>query len=127
MRLSMLSASSELGLCPSRSRVAPRRKSGSTVPIHPDDRLALGPFGRVEGGGDIVEGRDVADVRPQPNDPIRELADRVSAEGGDPSAVLCIVDDIELPAGRTSLRPILSRAAMSATLFSSRVAASASN
>jgi hypothetical protein len=36
---------------------------------NPDDRLALGPLGRVEGGDDIAEGRDVADVRPQPTIP----------------------------------------------------------
>src|SRR5947199_4721367 len=30
-----------------------------------DDRLPLDPLGRVEGGDSIVEGRDVADVRPQ--------------------------------------------------------------
>src|SRR5215467_4991067 len=30
-----------------------------------DDRLPLDPLGRVEGGGGIVEGRDVADVRLQ--------------------------------------------------------------
>src|SRR5512146_2030704 len=31
-----------------------------------DDRLPADPLGRVEGGDGIVEGRDVADVRPQP-------------------------------------------------------------
>ncbi len=31
--------------------------------------LPLGPFGRVEGGDDIVGGRDVADDRPQPTIP----------------------------------------------------------
>src|SRR6266699_2983984 len=30
-----------------------------------DDRLPLASLGRVEGGDGIVEGRDVADVRPQ--------------------------------------------------------------
>jgi len=30
-----------------------------------DDRLSLGPFGRVEGGDCIVEGSHFADVRPQ--------------------------------------------------------------
>src|ERR1700746_2280965 len=30
-----------------------------------DDRLPLASLGRVEGGEGIVEGRDVADVRPQ--------------------------------------------------------------
>src|SRR5215467_5699961 len=32
-----------------------------------DDRLPLASLGRVEGGDGIVEGRDVADVRPQPS------------------------------------------------------------
>src|SRR5512132_3932777 len=32
-----------------------------------DDRLPLDPLGRVEGGDGIVEGRDVADVCPQPS------------------------------------------------------------
>src|SRR5438067_5709484 len=31
-----------------------------------DDRLPLASLGPVEGGDGIVEGRDVADVRPQP-------------------------------------------------------------
>src|SRR5262249_7799954 len=40
-----------------------------------DDRLALDPLGRVEGGDGVVEGRDVADVRPQPTipDPLDDL------------------------------------------------------
>ena len=29
-----------------------------------DDRLPVDPLGRVEGGDGVVEGRDVADVRP---------------------------------------------------------------
>src|SRR6516164_9635614 len=32
-----------------------------------DDRLPRAPHGRVEGGNSFVEGRDVADVRPQPS------------------------------------------------------------
>src|SRR5438477_7325759 len=32
---------------------------------NPDDRLPLASPGRVEGGDGVVEGRDVADVRPQ--------------------------------------------------------------
>src|SRR6516164_7892893 len=32
-----------------------------------DDRLPLASLGRVQGGDSIVEGRDVADVRPQPS------------------------------------------------------------
>src|SRR5215471_7785955 len=34
-----------------------------------DDRLPADPLGRVEGGDGVVEGRDVADVRPQPSVP----------------------------------------------------------
>src|SRR5204863_6102714 len=34
-----------------------------------DDRLPADPLGRVEGCNGIVEGRDVADVRPQPSVP----------------------------------------------------------
>src|SRR5436309_14070795 len=32
-----------------------------------DDRLPVDPLGRIEGGDGVVEGRDVADVRPQPS------------------------------------------------------------
>ena len=32
--------------------------------MNADDRLSLGPLGRVEGGDGVIEGRDVADVRP---------------------------------------------------------------
>src|SRR6266536_6699931 len=34
-----------------------------------DDRLPADPLGRVEGRDGVVEGRDVADVRPQPSVP----------------------------------------------------------
>src|SRR4051795_2838332 len=34
-----------------------------------DNRLALDSLGRVERGDGVVEGRDVADVRPQPTIP----------------------------------------------------------
>src|SRR5215469_8655752 len=34
-----------------------------------DDRLPADPLGRIEGGDGVVEGRDVADVRPQPSVP----------------------------------------------------------
>src|SRR5436305_3870314 len=34
-----------------------------------DDRLPADPLGRVEGGDGVVEGRDVADVRPQSSVP----------------------------------------------------------
>src|ERR1700716_1285077 len=41
----------------------------------PADLLAADPLGRVEGCNGIVEGRDVADVRPQPSvpDPLDDL------------------------------------------------------
>ena len=32
-----------------------------------DDCLPVDPFGRIEGGDGVVEGRDLADVRPQPS------------------------------------------------------------
>src|SRR5438045_7511282 len=32
--------------------------------MNADDRLPVDPFGRVEGGDGVIEGRDVADVRP---------------------------------------------------------------
>ena len=43
--------------------------------MNADDRLSLDPLGPVEGGNRIVEGRDVADVRPQPTiaEPLDEL------------------------------------------------------
>src|SRR5215468_10251200 len=34
-----------------------------------DDRLPVDPLGRIEGSDGVVEGRDVADVRPQPSVP----------------------------------------------------------
>src|SRR5881392_184703 len=34
-----------------------------------DDRLPIDPLGRVEGSDSIVDGRDLADVRPQPSVP----------------------------------------------------------
>jgi hypothetical protein len=73
-----------------------------------------------------VDGVDpgVQQHNPATHKSVRQLGDRISADSGDPSAVLGVVDDIELPAA--SLRPVRSRAAMSAVLFSSRVAASAS-
>ena len=42
--------------------------------MNADDRLPLGPLGRVEGGNRIVEGSHVADVCPQPTipDPLDE-------------------------------------------------------
>src|SRR5436190_21024078 len=48
-------------------------RTGGCVPessrTHADDRLPLASLGRVEGGDRIVEGRDVADVRPQSSVP----------------------------------------------------------
>src|SRR5258707_12287643 len=43
--------------------------------MNANDRLSLDPFGPVEGGNRIVEGRNVADVCPQPTnpDPLDEL------------------------------------------------------
>jgi hypothetical protein len=37
--------------------------------MNADDHLALDPLGQVEGGDRVIEGRDVADVRPQPTNP----------------------------------------------------------
>ena len=51
---------------------AKRRKAKGRVAVpessrtNADDRLPLASLGRVEGGDGIVEGRDVANVRPQP-------------------------------------------------------------
>src|SRR5262249_7806868 len=54
----------------------PRRLSQDVCAVHPessrtnaDDRLPLDPLGWVEGGDGVVEGRDVADDRPQPSVP----------------------------------------------------------
>src|SRR5215471_5422118 len=50
-------------------------KLGRTVAVpeslraNADDRLPIDPLGRVEGSDSIVEGRDLADVRPQPSVP----------------------------------------------------------
>src|SRR6266567_456522 len=63
-----------------RSRRSPRSKTatmiyeeGSALPkssrTNADDRLPRASLGRVEGGDGIVEGRDVADVRPQASVP----------------------------------------------------------
>src|SRR3954453_19153633 len=40
---------------------------GLALRTNADDRLPLASLGRVEGGDGIVEGRDDADVRPQPS------------------------------------------------------------
>jgi hypothetical protein len=45
-----------MGACRSRTNADDR------LPLDP---LGIDPLGRVEGGDGIVEGRDVADVRPQ--------------------------------------------------------------
>src|SRR4029453_1518939 len=46
------------------SNLSTDANSGSRT--NADDRLPVDPLGRVEGGDGIVEGRDGADVRPQP-------------------------------------------------------------
>jgi MFS transporter, MHS family, shikimate and dehydroshikimate transport protein len=56
-----------------RRDVDPRRGQNRPPPrslrTNADDRLPADPLGRVEGGDGIVEGRDVADVRPQSSVP----------------------------------------------------------
>src|SRR5690348_9390693 len=47
--------------------------------------------------GGIDPGRQQNDTAA--HEPVRELGDRFGTEGGDPSPVLRVVDDIELPAG----------------------------
>src|SRR5262249_23135312 len=47
--------------------------------MNADDRLALDPLGRVEGGNRIVEGRDVADVRP--HSPVTRPLDNLTQLG----------------------------------------------
>src|SRR5262249_22466998 len=49
--------------------VAPGITHRHSLWTNADDRLALDPLCPVEGGDGIVEGRDVADVRPQPTIP----------------------------------------------------------
>src|SRR5690349_4105207 len=44
-----------------------------------NDRLALGPPGRIEGGDGVVEGGDGADVRPQP--PVADALDNLIQVG----------------------------------------------
>src|SRR5438552_17709198 len=46
--------------------------------MNADDRLSLDPLGRVEGGDGVIEGHDVADVRPHssvtcPSDNLTQL------------------------------------------------------
>src|SRR5215813_1026378 len=53
----------------------PRRAGGSNA----DDRLALDPLGRVEGGDGVIEGRDVADVRP--HSPVTRPPDNLTQLG----------------------------------------------
>src|SRR6266542_2566767 len=56
---------------PRRTETVSRRNGVSAVSeslwTNANDRLPLASLGRVEGGDGIVEGRDVADVRPQPS------------------------------------------------------------
>ena len=42
-----------------------------------DDCLSLASLSRVEGGDGVIEGRDIADVRPQPSvpDPLDDLTE----------------------------------------------------
>src|SRR6201993_1264260 len=44
-------------------------RPSESSPTNADDRLPRAPLGRVEGGDSLVEGRDVADVRPQSSVP----------------------------------------------------------
>jgi len=46
-----------------------RRSLAESLRANADDRLALDPLGRIEGGNGVVEGRDGADVRPQSSVP----------------------------------------------------------
>src|SRR5262245_57122878 len=47
--------------------------------MNADDRLALDPLGRVEGGDGVIEGRDVADVRP--HSPVTRPPDKLTPLG----------------------------------------------
>src|SRR6478672_8268479 len=47
--------------------------------MNADDRLSLGPLGPVEGGDGIIEGRDVADVRP--HSPVARPPDNLTQLG----------------------------------------------
>src|SRR4051794_17766116 len=53
------------GRCEGRGFVIRSPSWRSPTWANVDDRLPLDPFGRVEGGDGVVEGRDVADVGPQ--------------------------------------------------------------
>src|SRR3954465_15525540 len=64
----------EGGSWPRRQRraryvVAGARAVSESLWTNADDRLPVASLGRVEGGDGIVEGRDVADVRPQSSVP----------------------------------------------------------
>src|SRR5262249_11654325 len=68
--------------------------------MNADDRLPIAPLGRVEGGDGFVEGRDVADVRPQ--SPVPRPPDNLSQ-------LVAIGDDDEV--NRPAVRgPCLGRA-----------------
>ena len=51
------------------SSVSRARIVSESLCTNADDRLPAAPLSRVEGGDSIVEGRDVADVRPQSSVP----------------------------------------------------------
>src|SRR5262249_7667739 len=67
-----------------------------------DDRLPLDPLGRVEGGDGIVEGRYLADVRPQPSvpHPLHDLT-QLGAIGHDNEV------DRQAVGGRASVGPAM--------------------
>src|SRR5262245_10645444 len=57
-----------LGLMIERCRCY-RRLSGWCLGLRADDRFARASLGRIQGRGGIVEGCDIADIRPQPSVP----------------------------------------------------------
>src|SRR5690348_8927261 len=50
-------------------KVSPMGEWRGRSATNADDCLAHAPLGRIQGGDGIIEGRDVADVRPQPSVP----------------------------------------------------------
>ncbi len=73
-----------------------------------DDRLPADPLGRIEGGDGIVEGRDLADVRPQSSvpHPLDDLT-QLGKIGGD--------NKVDRQSGPR--RPLLWRAGLGADLL----------